>query len=737
MHNPYDLLNVGHPVDEQGNGTFGTVLECYDNFQKKIVAIKVIRAIAKYTESARVEIGILQDIMTHDPSGERSGCVQFLGWFDFEGQLCIVTEALGPSLFDILRKNNYNGFPVDFIRSVAHQLLSGLQFLHETVHLTHTDLKPENILLVDQELTRKKFQDREYFFPTNSQIKIIDLGSATYEHEHHTSLICTRHYRPPEVILGLGWSYPVDIWSVGCILAELYTGDPLFQTHDDIEHLALMERIIGPLTPLITTKPRQRLHIPLSTGNINQDHSAPVPPIQKTKREESEKMDVHKQTEDASHAESNTHQFTLRVQHVALKPNPRIVPRYSDFFNNVHLDWPHKALTVDSIKKVCRTPPLSMQLGSHPSFLSFLNKFLVYSCSARVTASSARQLPFLAEHDMPLFHPENPTTPNTEHIQHPNQNDTLSTSTPIAPLPHVILPDLSLDQQSSDLADWVDKRHGSFRPDFSSLDRNAHSISPAMMHSPDSPIEYSVRLDSTPKSQNNTENEDDRRFGSSVSIPPSESVVPVSVAMSPTSILFPTVLPSPHASIYDRPETRSTSVWRIHDAIIHRLRHPSLYEGEEDDEDIQLPTLSQDPNDYTSTISAGLHMTKVWMAKLGTRISLPSLSPLSAISLSIPRFSEEGSRNSSQSLVYSFESEVQTPKPTMQPVSQSAAVHKLLLTAPHRDILGIMNEAEGEMNRTLVRIKRQTFSSVSNQRPASYSALELFNLTTSSNHPHT
>lgn len=55
-----------------------------------------------------------------------------------------------------------------------------------------------------------------------------------------------RHYRAPEVILGLGWSFPCDIWSVGCILVELASGDALFQTHESLEHLAMMQQVGSP-----------------------------------------------------------------------------------------------------------------------------------------------------------------------------------------------------------------------------------------------------------------------------------------------------------------------------------------------------------------------------------------------------------------------------------------------------------------------------------------------------------
>ncbi|KAJ9053236.1 serine threonine protein kinase CMGC group [Entomophthora muscae] len=51
----------------------------------------------------------------------------------------------------------------------------------------------------------------------------------------------------------MGWSYPCDIWSVGCILVELYTGDALFQTHENLEHLAMMQAVLGPIPlPMIS-----------------------------------------------------------------------------------------------------------------------------------------------------------------------------------------------------------------------------------------------------------------------------------------------------------------------------------------------------------------------------------------------------------------------------------------------------------------------------------------------------
>ncbi len=129
--------------------------------------------------------------------------------------------------------------------------------LHD-LNLIHTDLKPENILLCDsayqtftynrkipsssQTVSRQAGQRKVLL---DTEIRLIDFGSATFQDEYHSSVVSTRHYRAPEIILGLGWSFPCDIWSIGCILVEFFTGDALFQTHDNLEHLAMMESVCG------------------------------------------------------------------------------------------------------------------------------------------------------------------------------------------------------------------------------------------------------------------------------------------------------------------------------------------------------------------------------------------------------------------------------------------------------------------------------------------------------------
>ncbi|PHT55042.1 Serine/threonine-protein kinase AFC2 [Capsicum baccatum] len=99
------------------------------------------------------------------------------------------------------------------------------------LRLIHTDLKPENILLTfpeyvkvpDYKVSLRSLKDSSYYkrIPKLSAIKVIDFGSTIYDHLNQTYVMSTRHYYAPKVILGLGWTYTCDIWSVGCILVKL------------------------------------------------------------------------------------------------------------------------------------------------------------------------------------------------------------------------------------------------------------------------------------------------------------------------------------------------------------------------------------------------------------------------------------------------------------------------------------------------------------------------------------
>ncbi|CUM55413.1 uncharacterized protein AC631_03245 [Debaryomyces fabryi] len=248
-----------------GQGTFGKVVECYDKVNRETVAIKIIRNIPKYRDAAKIELRILSTLKKFDNQNDNH-CIHLRECFDFRGHICIVTDLLQISLYDFLEKNRYIAFPGSHIQAISKQLIRSVTFLHD-LSLIHTDLKPENILLHDDSFNKKLLRSNtiisSYISLTklnetsskkvpkyskilkNPLIQIIDFGSAIFDDEYHSSIVSTRHYRAPEIVLGVGWSFPCDMWSVGCILVELVIGEPLFKTHDNLEHLAMIEKVCG------------------------------------------------------------------------------------------------------------------------------------------------------------------------------------------------------------------------------------------------------------------------------------------------------------------------------------------------------------------------------------------------------------------------------------------------------------------------------------------------------------
>lgn len=108
------------------------------------------------------------------------------------------------------------------------QILQGLLFLKK-YNIIHCDLKPENILLKQKNKTG---------------IKIIDLGSGCYEQEQIYTYIQSRFYRAPEIIFGIPYTCAIDMWSLGCILVELFQGYPIFPGEDEFEQVAMMMEVL-------------------------------------------------------------------------------------------------------------------------------------------------------------------------------------------------------------------------------------------------------------------------------------------------------------------------------------------------------------------------------------------------------------------------------------------------------------------------------------------------------------
>ncbi|XP_025090002.1 dual specificity tyrosine-phosphorylation-regulated kinase 4-like isoform X2 [Pomacea canaliculata] len=240
----YEVLEV------LGKGSFGQVVKCYDHKTDLLVAVKIIRNKKRFHHQALVEVKLLDSLRRKDKDNQFN-IIHMIEYFYFRSHLCITFELLGINLYELIKKNNFQGFTITLIRRFAFSLLQCLKLLQRE-KIIHCDLKPENILL------RQKGQ---------STIKVIDFGSSCYEHQRVYTYIQSRFYRSPEVILGLPYSMPIDMWSLGCILAELYTGYPLYPGENEVEQLACIMEILGmPPSSLLDQATRRRLFFD-SKGN--------------------------------------------------------------------------------------------------------------------------------------------------------------------------------------------------------------------------------------------------------------------------------------------------------------------------------------------------------------------------------------------------------------------------------------------------------------------------------------
>merc|ERR1719151_236570 len=109
----YDAKYIGRYkiISELGEGTFGKVVKCEDLYKGRMIAIKIIKNVKKYREAAKLEINVLNKLAKYDPKGANL-CVLMYDCFDYHGHQCIAFELLGQSVFDFLKDNNYNPYPV-------------------------------------------------------------------------------------------------------------------------------------------------------------------------------------------------------------------------------------------------------------------------------------------------------------------------------------------------------------------------------------------------------------------------------------------------------------------------------------------------------------------------------------------------------------------------------------------------------------------------------------------------
>eukprot|EP01060_Flectonema_neradi_P017331 TRINITY_DN2422_c1_g1_i1.p1 TRINITY_DN2422_c1_g1~~TRINITY_DN2422_c1_g1_i1.p1 ORF type:complete len:449 (+),score=70.01 TRINITY_DN2422_c1_g1_i1:79-1347(+) len=256
-------------VRQLGEGTFARVMECIDTKHNKKLAVKIIRAERKYMEGAEEEMGILKKLERKSSKEGRSSILSILNVFmekrdeKAAKHTCIVFPLLGPSVFQVLESNQYRGYSNEMVRSMCFQLITACEFIH-SLGIVHTDIKPENVVFkhrpmlevpASQVASPKPPSDydssKTHLIPLSAEIVLIDFGSAydpetSPESGKKRSNVGTRHYRPVEAVLNLPWGTPADVWSLGCMFVELSSGECMFQTHENLEHLAMMDQLLGP-----------------------------------------------------------------------------------------------------------------------------------------------------------------------------------------------------------------------------------------------------------------------------------------------------------------------------------------------------------------------------------------------------------------------------------------------------------------------------------------------------------
>ncbi|NXU66574.1 DYRK4 kinase, partial [Horornis vulcanius] len=216
----YEVLEV------IGKGSFGQVAKCLDHKTNELVALKIIRNKKSchfpLHESSMWENKLLMHWKLIMPLKINSPISYLLS-------VCCFFLPHRINLYELIKKNNFQGFSLTLIRHFTRCVLRCLQ---------------ENILL---------------YHNGQGSVKVIDFGSSCYEDQRVYTYVQSRFYRSPEVILGHPYAMAVDMWSLGCIIAELYTGYPLFPGENETDQLACIMEVLGlPPADFIQAASRRR-----------------------------------------------------------------------------------------------------------------------------------------------------------------------------------------------------------------------------------------------------------------------------------------------------------------------------------------------------------------------------------------------------------------------------------------------------------------------------------------------
>ncbi|ODM90040.1 Dual specificity tyrosine-phosphorylation-regulated kinase 2 [Orchesella cincta] len=189
------------------------------------VALKIIRNEDHLQTQAEKEVFILTQLKNN------VNVVEILDSFQFRNHSCIVFELLARNLSRLKFETCYKGFTPLQVKKFIIPVLQCLQALSQK-QIVHGDLNLENILL------KQEYRD---------EIKVIDFGSSRFLNEKGSTSPYLQGcaYRAPELILGIEYGTPVDMWAVGCVVVELFTGQKLLPGEDEQDQMACILELLG------------------------------------------------------------------------------------------------------------------------------------------------------------------------------------------------------------------------------------------------------------------------------------------------------------------------------------------------------------------------------------------------------------------------------------------------------------------------------------------------------------
>eukprot|EP00549_Striatella_unipunctata_P023659 CAMPEP_0118691848 /NCGR_PEP_ID=MMETSP0800-20121206/10923_1 /TAXON_ID=210618 ORGANISM="Striatella unipunctata, Strain CCMP2910" /NCGR_SAMPLE_ID=MMETSP0800 /ASSEMBLY_ACC=CAM_ASM_000638 /LENGTH=314 /DNA_ID=CAMNT_0006589703 /DNA_START=92 /DNA_END=1037 /DNA_ORIENTATION=+ len=241
-------------LEKIGEGTYGVVYKAKDRVNGEIIALKKIRLEAEdegIPSTAIREISLLKEL-------QHPNIVRLFDVVHTERKLTLVFEFLDQDLKKYLDICD-GGLDLPILKSFLFQLLTGVAYCHHH-RVLHRDLKPPNLLINREEDLWKHYGKSASHCRSllrKGQLKLADFGLArafgipvrSYTHE-----VVTLWYRAPDVLMGSRkYSTPVDIWSVGCIFAEMANGRPLVAGTSESDQLDRIFRLLG--TPTIADYP--------------------------------------------------------------------------------------------------------------------------------------------------------------------------------------------------------------------------------------------------------------------------------------------------------------------------------------------------------------------------------------------------------------------------------------------------------------------------------------------------